>query len=216
MPILTLAGWKAYRGYAGTDYDTVVNALLPSVEAEIGRVLSCNLEEATYTDQAHDGTGTGVLYTRNWPLVSVASVKVVAGASEVELDTDSYEVETGVNSLGRITLVGGSARFNGIETNEFGVLTGAGKRPRFPAGRRNILVTYTAGYDTQTVPANIPVPADLRMAGYVLLDHRLAMRGHSLGLTGRGDGAQTLNFATADELRMRFENLIGPFRRWPL
>lgn len=199
MAIITAAGWKAYRGFPGTAYDATLAVVIPMAQAEIERFLSCKLDSATYTDQPHDGTGTGVLYTRNWPVSTLTAVKYRnADATTETLASTQYSMATGADTFGRL-----------LRQPQGGVSFGVGESPCWEVGRENVLITYTAGYSEDT----IPVPADLQLAAYLWVDSILAARGYARQVASQGMGNENLTFRPPAETLAESRRLLGPFMR---
>ena len=211
MAIITVAGWKAYQGFSGTQYDATLAVVIPMAQAEMERFCSRRCEEATYTDEPHDGTGTGVFYTRNWPVVEIDSIKI----DDQVIEASGYSCVTGAESLGRV-LRQPQGRMVGIQTTDTLIPVRTGETPCWPIGRGRIKVSYTAGYDADAVPTGIPVPADLQRAAYAMVDSIMASRGQSLGVASYATGTQNLTFRSAMESRKMAEQLLGPYKRSPL
>lgn len=109
----------------------LVNGVTKYVENYIKRTLS--YEETT---RYLDGPGTEVLVLPDYPISSLDAIYVDSNRSfgdETEEDSDNYYVD---DTAGRIE------KLNGIV---------------WPAGRRNIKITYTKGFSS--------IPDDLRLAG---------------------------------------------------
>lgn len=208
MPVVTLAKWKTYRGYSGTDYDATVTALIPQVQSEMERYCGRSFDSTAHTDEAIDGTGTAKVYTRNWPITTMGAVKVRNGSgSTTTLSPSEYRVAVGNNSLGRLIRLGGN--YGGAFEDVRPALSNG---PCWPVGSENVLVTYTAGYSDATVP----MPPDLTLAACVLVDMRLQERGISIEVGAEGSGNQNRTARTVAELTARYRVLMGPFARVPI
>lgn len=211
MAVIDVASWKVHRGYNGTDYDATVTALIPRVQAYIERFIGSALDRATHTDEEISGTGTAVMYTRNWPVESFTSLSERSGTTYSEVSSDSYRVPTGAHSIGKIAM---DAQGIGYTTFE-GTLTGVRQVPSFTAGRDNYKATYIAGYGAGG-GGQIPFPPDLQLAAHLLVDHYLQDRGRNLAVASDAQGNQNTSFRTADERMREVHALLGPFRRVPL
>ena len=210
MAVTTTAAWKTWRGYAGTDYDTTVDAIIPRVQAEMERFLGTKLDEATYTDEAIDGRGTANIYTRNWPIVAFSALKTRSGSTTATVDAATYRVATGEHSVGKIANEGSAS--GAAFTSTDGLLTGARRVPSFEAGYQNYLATYTAGYGG-VGELSIAYPADLVMAAFYLIDHHLGNRGRSLGVSAQAMGNENLTFRSPEESMRAGYQLLGQFKR---
>lgn len=120
------------------------------------------LESATYTDELYSGEDAPKdawgyrhkLYLRNYPVTAVSAVKIWDGSSYVTETSTYYELQEGrfidYPKLGQES----SATYGGWPCG---------------FGRRNIKVTYTAGYvttdwATALITASFAVPTDLEHA----------------------------------------------------
>jgi len=205
MPVVTLAKWKTYRSYPGTDYDATVTALIPQVLGDMQTYCGRSFDSATYTDEPIDGTGTAKVYTRNWPITTMTAVKVLNGSgSATTLSPSEYRVAVGTHSLGRLIRLGGN--YGGAFDEVRPALSNG---PCWPVGYENILVTYTAGYSDATVP----VPPNMTEAACVLIDTVLQERGFSQKIASEGSGNQNRTFKTIAELTAAYQVLMGPFAR---
>lgn len=210
MPVITIADYKAYRGYTGTDFDATIGVVIPIVQDEMERFCSNRFDSATYTDQPHDGTGTGVMYLRSWPVSTLTAVKIRKGDGTTEtLAATEYSMETGVFSYGRLLRQpqGGAA----LGTTADLIPIRVGESPAWPVGRGNILITYTAGYSAS---GGIAYPSGLKHAAYQLVDATLAERGQSLVSVGQqGMGNENISFRTPMDRAAMMRQLLTTYRR---
>lgn len=206
MPVLTLAKWKTLRGYPGTAFDATVAAWIPLVQARMERYIGSKIDEATYTDEPIDGTGTNVILTRHWPVRTFTALKERDGDTTSTIAASTYRVVTGADSLGRITREGyGSA----ITSTDQGLPAGVRRLGSFTIGDGNYLATYTAGYASD----GIALPADLEEAALVLLDSAMQGRGHSIERSGQAMGAENITFRPTPDAIQKMESILQPFRR---
>ena len=128
----------------------------------------CNrtFEQATYTDEAYDGSRGPRIVLPHAPVSAVTAVKIRhSSSSATTLATSEYRfhAETGI----LIRDAGGYAECG---------------RVGWPFGHKNILVTYTGGY------ASGSVPSDVTLALYTITDRLLAMRGSDPAIVSESDG----------------------------
>lgn len=120
MSLTTLSAVKAYKGLGSSDLDATISALIPRAEAAVLAHLSRVIEQGAVTE-TRDGTGGMMLLLREWPVVSVATVKV---------DGQTIPLAAALGQAGwaiaERTLI-----LNGY---------------RFTRGMRNVQIVYTAGY----------------------------------------------------------------------
>ena len=211
MAIVTVAEWKVYRGYPDTRFDATLAVVIPQVQAEMERYCSRMFDSATYESELIDGTGTRVIHTRHWPILSVSEIRVDPGYGQTAtvVPASSYRVDTSEDSYGRITLTGdvrGTMLFGG----DNGYTYGRSRSPCWTPGYHNIQIDYNAGYSGNTMPD------DLKRAAFVLIDNHLAARGASIDVQSAANGAVNKTYRTAAERMAAYEQLIGPFRRVPV
>lgn len=198
MALVTAAEYKAYLGTSGTDYDSRIDVAIAAVESKVRRM--CNRDETNGFEAAErthvmSGDGTEKLYLPEWPVQSIASVKMRTSALAgmpvfgETLEGSSY-VASQRGVLTRTTWNGWEG-----ETNE-----------QWPEGTENIQATYTAGYAT--------IPNDLKLACFILIDAWFAAAGRGdITLNQTTRGVDNRAFATQDEVAMRVSALLAPWRR---
>lgn len=136
--------------------------LIPAVQAALERYCERTFDSTAYTDEAYDGTGSEWIVTKQVPITTLTSVETQDNNGVVTaVATTDYRMES---TSGRIFRLGASRgritrdSFGELSYPEFGV------SPSWPAGFQNILVTYTAGYTSGSMPA------DLKLLMYRLVD----------------------------------------------
>lgn len=152
MAFPTLARVKEYLGVPTTETadDPFLNNLIAGAQAFVEGYCDRKFEQAAYTDEEHDGRDTDSIYTRQYPIVSVTSVKV----DDVALAAADYVV---YKDEGRIRKKAGA--FAGASRDVAGVIGDV----RVP-GVRNVKVTYSGGYAA--------LPADLEQAAIELVKRK--------------------------------------------
>lgn len=133
--LTTLAAVKQYQGIAGTDQDALIQSIIAEVSRKMARWMRREIGPHTVAGELHDGTGASdVLLLRHFPVTAVSAVAVDGEA-----------------------LAGGDFAFD-AESGALYYQPGGSSSP-WPAGRRNVSVTYDAGFAA--------VPEDLRGAARV-------------------------------------------------
>lgn len=192
MAFLDLTLVKRHLNVTGNGHDAEVQAMIDTAEAVIERIVGP--VTPTAQDEWHDGGGQ-LIRLLCAPVTTVAAVTESTGSTTFSL-TEQALGGSSFDSYGYT-----------IDKPE-GVLIRrvSGSASRFASGRRNVHVTYTAGWATP--------PADLVMAGQELTRH--------LWGTQRGSGVQrpgakppealsnTLPGA-AYALPIRVEQLLRPY-----
>jgi hypothetical protein len=142
-----------------TGNDVHVSRLIQGVTKAMQSYMQRDIVDSTYTDEVHDGTGwTDAIILKHYPLTS--TVTPVVKIDDSTIDSGLYTYETG----GRIIYRKGAD---------------------WTQGRRNIKVTYSAGF--------VGVPEDLAMAATAQVLHEFNQSPVSgkgkLGLESSADGA---------------------------
>jgi len=120
--LTTLVNAKQYLGVTVTTDDVMISRLISAVSQYIQTWLNLTIAQTVYTE-TRDGTGGGVMSTRQYPVTSVTAVTVNAVAVPPSPDG----IQSGfVFDQDRIALVG----------------------YLFNRGIQNVTVKYTAGYAT--------------------------------------------------------------------
>lgn len=122
----------------GTDTENLYTYLISAVQAKAEAICNRVFEETEYVDKI-DGNGQTELLLPQYPVISVSEVTVedIDGSTTTTYSSDDYSVDDKVGSI-------------------------YSKSP-FPVGRRNVSVSYTAGYNGSE-SASIATPEDLKMA----------------------------------------------------
>jgi hypothetical protein len=120
-------------GISGSTSDAQIDLIVASVDAAIKKYLGRQIETAAITGEYYDGNGIDdFIVLSDYPVTAVASVAI----DGTTLSSGSYAFDS---ATGRLFYKPGGSSYGA-----------------WPAGRRNILVTFTAGYAS--------VPGDLALA----------------------------------------------------
>lgn len=174
MALTTRANVQSYINDPGSSLNAIIDTILAAVEARalayLGRT---RIESGTVTNEHHDGDGrTDGLLLNEWPATAVASVNWWDGTTAELVPVTDYVLDSSAQDSAGILLY-----------------TPDGGAPSpWPSGRRNIRVTYTAGYSS--------VPPDLQYAMTIQIAWDLKRSGHQGGRLGErtqviGDGNAT-------------------------
>lgn len=174
-----------YLPNLGSTDQALLQTLLTGVSKWIANKCSRQLAAAQFIE-ARNGNGQPQLWLWNWPIISVSSVVYQAfpGSGTTTLSTQMFTWD-----LRQLILLGQDI---------------FGQDILFPRGRKNIIVTYTAGYNTpgmvslsQTVPGAQNLPEDLTLACMELT--ALTYKGRDrIGDTGYGMGDQHVSYFMKD------------------
>ncbi len=136
--LITLSDLKTFLDIT-SDYDNVLNIIIPGVSLFIERYIGRTVAEATYTNEYYDGSGNKSIILNNFPVSAVSSLQerqIAENSDSWEtLDSEDYYID----------------ETTGVITKVYGI---------FSSGKQKYRVTYTAG---ETVPADLQLAA-MKMA----------------------------------------------------
>ena len=165
--------------------------LIESLITAASRLVCNYCGRASFASQAYtdlvDGTGREWLLLRQWPVSAVASIALSNGWAAPRTITDpaAYLLEqpipSGANQ--RLTLLAGE---------------------RFPRGRSNVQVNYTAGFDA--------IPGDVAQACIELVGEAYRRREHIGQLSVAMPNQVTTSFSQAD-MNATVRTLLASYRR---
>lgn len=161
--LCTLADLKAWLNIGNTTDDALLQRLITAASVFMQSWMSTDIPSASYTE-VRDGTGSDTLCLGTTPVTAVASLTVNGLPQTLSPDG----IQPGyLFSDSAIYLVGTT----------------------FPVGRRNVRVTYTAGYN--------PVPFDLAQECISLAAWKYREKSR-IGQTGTGMGPEHISFSLKD------------------
>jgi hypothetical protein len=121
---------KEYLRITDSGDDSFIGRLISAAQVQVAQYCRRQLISGTVTSEKHDGDGSSdTLQLREWPAASITTITV----DGVALSGSDYELDT--------------------RTGQLFYKPGGGDFSPWPEGRRNIVITYVAGYT--------PTPADL-------------------------------------------------------
>lgn len=140
MALTTVAAIKSYLNLSVSTHDTILATLLAATEARILQHLGrTRIESGAVSNEAHSPNGqSAYLVLAEWPATAITSVTL----SGTALSASDYELQSAEGFL--IYLAGGTTPVC------------------WPAGIRNVVVSYTAGY--ASVPADIALACIIQTA----------------------------------------------------
>lgn len=175
--LTTASAVKAYLGLTGTELDSLLSALVSRASAAIENYLQGSVKSASHVQNCHGHGGTAMLL-KNWPVQSVQSV-VVDGQA---IPPASAWGEPGWWLSDRSVLL-------------FGY--------RFARGHANVVIGYTAGWDT--------VPADIEQACIETVALAFKRREH-IDVSSKALAGESISFITA-ELTPSAKQALLSYRR---
>lgn len=123
----------------------IINMLIPMIDGVIKNYCGWNLLETDYENKLFDGTGTGTLDLRVYPINSIDSI--------FEIATDGVETEVTDELVTEYDLEDSYIRFKvGSDLT------------RFTSGSRNYKITFNAGYDVISIPSELSYAASYLVA----------------------------------------------------
>ncbi len=167
--------------------DSLIARLISAASTYIQRMISCNIAQATYTEQ-RNGVGGSRMMTKQVPVTNVAAVSV-----------NGYQVPVRP-ALGP----GSTSNPGGFVFDDVSVmLTGY----EFCRGMQNVSLTYTAGYAT--------TPADIEQACVVMIGEWFRYRDR-IGKLSEGIEGQTISFTNA-QVPSQAQGIINTYNtRYPV
>lgn len=179
-------------GAANTTYDTLLDLLNMQACATLDRILNVDsLQRATYTDERVDG-GRSYFYTKNFPVISVTTIKQGSQAS-VWTQTADLLIERN-----KVTVDGVLDGGIGYEQNK---------------------ITYVAGYITYSqnaaggafVGQGETMPEDLKLAALIILGGLYNQR-QNMGISSFSIQGQQVSFRE-DLEGLEFERIINRYKK---
>lgn len=156
----------------GTLYNIKTRSLSDALAAEtmhIEEMTGLPMSGAASISETHDGSGNEMCMLNRKPIVSLTSIQILSVPQTVfSIPVSSIYVENDTGIL----------RIKSVNFDTYTYLT-----PIFPKGRKNILVTYLAGYDTP--PADV-ARALVMLAGCYALSAEAGRTGGGTSLTVEG------------------------------
>ena len=140
MSLVTLADYKTALKVGDATEDTKLTQYSMEIDARVKAFLGYDIEEADYTEELYDGDGTQYLFPKAIPVTTFTTLEIYQGLdSDGDEDWDEWEQNVDYTRLikqddGLILFIDGNV---------------------FPEGQQNIRITYTAGYDSDTLPQDI-------------------------------------------------------------
>ena len=138
--IVSLNDYKVFLklDLSKTDQDELITTLKSEIEAKVKERLKSDLFSQEYVEIL-DGTGTNYLIPINFPITAITKLEVYQGLDENNEEV-WYEWTKGLYYQRLFIVKGVQVFMDGVE---------------FPEGNQNIRLTYTAGYDSDTLPLEI-------------------------------------------------------------
>lgn len=145
--LTTLANVKLWLGIAtgDTSQDALLEELINIVSDSIQNFIDRDLRQQEFEENIN-GSGNSLINTRNYPIVSIAEVKI----NDIVIPSTDYELTSDDAKRGQI--------YREFGWNQKGTCIGLNND--FGRQLRNISLKYTAGYvlpaDPQTTPRTLP------------------------------------------------------------
>lgn len=190
MSLVTLADYKSALGITGTDENTKITQYSLEIDDRVKSYLGYDTEETEYSQELYDGSGTNTLIPRNIPVTTITTLEVYEG-----LDSDGnedWETWTQNDEYTRLII-----RDGGMVIHIDGAC--------FPEGEQNIRLTYTAGYDSDTLPQDIQaVCKELMILKYRNIDKEVM--GKSSASIGMGSNTSDTYEFNEDDILKKIEH----------
>lgn len=192
-PIVDLADVKDFIGIPA-DQTARDSTLLRYIAAASrwATYVSDAIVPETFTNEVHSG-GVPSIVLYNTPIISVTSIVEYVGATAYTLTAS----EAGTNQTYGYSIDNAAA---GILTRRWNGIAG-----NFIRGRNNVVVTYTAGFET--------IPEDI--ATYVLMDIQVLYNASSQGRRQNSGGSDNFSAGLPLNVFPRLASLMESSRRTP-
>lgn len=138
---------KEYLDIKHAGADEMIKTLINAVSQDCLKYLRRSLLKATHTDETYTGDNTNVLWLRDYPIISIASITPYEGAAALTLVGTEFDFDA---ESGEIRLRDGRI----FQSSQHGSIN-------------NVKITYDAGYDGI---ANLPY--DLRFSIMQAVAHK--------------------------------------------
>ena len=180
MSLVTLADYKTALKVGDATEDTKLTQYSMEIDARVKAFLGYDIEEADYTEELYDGDGTQYLFPKAIPVTTFTTLEIYQGLDSDDAE-DWDEWTQGDDYTRLIKQDGGLILF--IDGNIF------------PEGQQNIRITYTAGYDSDTLPQDIQsVCKELMLLRYKGIDEQnLGRTSLSLGVGSNATASYDLD-----------------------
>lgn len=166
MALVTTSEYKTWKGISESTYDARIALYIAQAESFADVWTGRKLERQTDLVEKLDGTGSPLLFLRNSPIASIASVKRVnLDGTKTTVASNTYRFNTDDDS--RTSLCRISSVDYWCSTRN--------TTPVWDMGCLNWEVTYTAGYEAGSAPAS------LEGAIFALVDHLFDKTERDLG-----------------------------------
>ncbi len=200
MAIGTLTEYKTTRGIAHTGFDTRITFALEASESAMEKFCGVtDFGSATYTDEAYDGENIADIWLANWPVTAVSAVKIRFCGTLVVQDSTSYTYDP----RGILIRDGSGPGF--VYTDESPEAGYYSAGCVWPKGRRNVLVTYTAGRN--------PIPSDLKQIQYEMVDAIRASAGRDPAMQSENIESYSYTLQSAADKWAEWSSRMAAYRR---
>jgi uncharacterized phiE125 gp8 family phage protein len=199
--LISLEECKRFLGIdpTNTKEDVELEPLIDAVTGSLERKTRRKLKTRTYTQELYNGTGTGELRLREYPVTAVSAVDFLQTVSDSGVTWESKTITNLVID-----------RISPIDPENRGLLYWRDRT--FVKGRLNIRITYVAGFGSDVT--DNPIPENLKDACMRLIQLQRKNKDKSLvGVASRSMSGQTTTFAN-EEWPKSVLALIKPFMRW--
>ncbi len=179
--LTTVPKVRQFFGIQNTEDDARLGALITACSKAIAQYLSRSLLAQEYVAERYDGNDSDILMLRAYPLISISLLTIngvtQTASSDGLLQSGYYPGDN------YVFLVGGN---------------------RFPRGRRNVVITYEAGYTT--IPEDVAEACIELVGDRFKLPSRLGERSKALPQGG------SVSY-DMENMSARVRGLLAPYRR---
>lgn len=195
--LTTLARLKQFLGISGTTNDTTLEYIIDSCTDFIQTYCRRAFKLATYTQEVYDGTGSSILYLKNYPITTFTLLEY--------RDSDDAS----------------SSNWSTIDSDEYFHIDNSGMLNYYPHTFLKIpqhyRATYAAGYDFDTITLTKTLTSvglgDLEMAMWKLCGSVYNQRKSTTGIQSESIGDYSVSFASVLDKNKEIKEILDRHRK---
>lgn len=204
MPLTSAAEYKVYNPGAAAVADAFIVSMIEAATNAIEDAAGRKFAEDAYVEVLN-GQGLPYVALRAWPVDTIDTIELVYESGSHVVNADEYRLDADTGIVWRSTWHPDFQNTLPSRIEATGGWWREWSSDLWPEGNQNIRVTYTGGFD--------PVPADVKLAVWSVVDAILANRGKDMTLQSenlgsysytRGEMSGSAWIATANSVAARF------------
>lgn len=190
---------KTFLGITVADYNTILERLINQVSDFVAHYCDRTFRETVNTNELYDGTGTGKMMLKNYPISSTA--------------TFVLEERTSSQNVSSFDLIDTNLYFIDYNTGII-ELTSGNTFAEFPQSYR---ITYTSGYDFDNVTPGATLESvglgDLEFAVWKLVSNAFKMRKDTSNVQSESIGDYSVTFRASTMTNKEIKEILDYYTR---